>query len=48
MFFKGIFLVSFDLMHEINNLKELTINAAQIPVKAAQCSYPEQKTPNNT
>lgn len=35
-------------MHEIKNLKELTVDGAQIPVKAAHCSYSEKKVPNDS
>ena len=43
VFFRGILLISFDLMHKIKNLKELKIDGAQIPVKTAHFTYSKQK-----
>ena len=35
-------------MHETNNLKEVKIDGAQIPVETADWSYSEQKVQNDS
>ena len=48
MLFSCRLLISFDLMHETNNLKEVKIDGAQIPVETAYWSYSEQKVQNDS
>lgn len=46
MLFSCRLLISFDLMHETNSLKEVKIDGPQISVETAYWSYSEQKVQN--
>ena len=41
MLFMGSLLVSFDLMHEIKNMKKLKVDGAQVTVETTHLSYSE-------